>query len=93
MGAFGNQLGSFLGGMAGRRFGKSDNAQKLGEGLGGLAGSYLPFKKGGLVKGKKGKPVKALLHGGEYVLPASVKPTKAQKAKVAELKKPKKAKK
>ena len=28
-------------------------------------------------------PIKAILHGGEYVLPANAKPTKAQKAIVA----------
>ena len=48
-------------------------------------GAMLPFKKGGRVKGPKGKAVKAIVHGGEYVLPASVKPTKAQKAAVAKL--------
>jgi hypothetical protein len=41
----------------------------------------LPFKKGGRVK----KTGPALVHKGEFVLPASVKPTKSQLAKVAKL--------
>lgn len=47
------------------------------------AGLLPQLKTGGAVKGKKGRPVKAILHGGEYVLPANAKPTKAQKAIVA----------
>jgi hypothetical protein len=59
--------------------------------LGGkIIGGMLPFKTGGKVQGKKGKPVKAILHGGEYVLPANAKPTKAQKAIVAKNKRGKK---
>jgi hypothetical protein len=42
-----------------------------------------PFKKGGRISGKKGKPKAIVAHGGEYILPVGVKPTKAQKAEVA----------
>lgn len=41
------------------------------------------FKTGGLIKAPKGKPVKILAHGGEYVLPMNAKPTVAQKKIVA----------
>lgn len=40
------------------------------------------YKTGGKVK----KTTMAKVHKGEYVLPVGVKPTKAQKAKVAKLK-------
>jgi hypothetical protein len=63
---------------------------EIGSLLGGVAGSFLPFKKGGKVPGKKGKPLKAIVHGGEFVLPAGVKPTKTQLAKVKALNKKKK---
>ena len=42
-----------------------------------------PFKKGGRIPGKVGKPKAIMAHSGEYVLPVGVKPTKAQKAEVA----------
>jgi hypothetical protein len=41
------------------------------------------LKTGGRVKGKRGMPKMIQAHGGEYVLPASVKPTKAQVKAVA----------
>lgn len=41
------------------------------------------LKTGGAVKGGRNKKVPAVLHGGEYVLPYGVKPTKAQKNAVA----------
>jgi hypothetical protein len=53
-------------------------------------GSLPKFKKGGLVRGPKGKPRLAIVHGGEYILPQNAKPTKAQKAIVAKNKKSKK---
>lgn len=82
MGAFGNLLGQAVGRAIGQKAGGKSGAG-VGQQVGGIAGNLLPFKKGGMVGGKKGKPVPALLHGGEYVLPVGVKPTKAQKAKVA----------
>ena len=56
----------------------------VGSVLGPAAGSYaieaaLAFRTGGKIPGKKGKPVKVILHGGEYVLPINSKPTKFQK--------------
>ena len=42
--------------------------------IGGFLGNLIPFKKGGRVR----RNTRALLHKGEYVLPAGVKPTKAQ---------------
>ena len=44
------------------------------------------FKNGGRVKGARGKPRIAQLHGGEFVLPVGVAPTLAQKRAVAKRK-------
>ena len=83
MAVIGNLLGQAAGHAVGKKFGNA----KAGQTVGGTVGSLLPFKKGGKVPGKKGAPKVILAHGGEYVLPVGVKPTKAQKAKVAKLKK------
>ena len=50
------------------------------------AAPLLAFKKGGKVPGKKGKGKLAVVHGGEYILPVGVKPTKSQKSAVAKRK-------
>jgi len=86
MGFFGSLIGGELGKLIG---GKKHSG--LGSTLGTIAGDFLPFETGGAVKVAKGrKTQKALLHKGEYVLPANAKPTKAQKAIVAKNKKDKK---
>lgn len=86
MGFFGSLLGGEIGKLIG---GKKHSA--LGGTLGAVAGNFLPFETGGAVKVAKGKKTqKALLHKGEYVLPANAKPTKAQKAIVAKNKRDKK---
>jgi len=63
-----------------------------GQVIGSAAGKYvaeaaplalMAFKTGGLVKGKKGKAMKAIVHGGEYILPVGVKPSASQKRAVA----------
>jgi hypothetical protein len=82
MGRLGDVAGGLLGGELGRKFG-GERGQKVGEAIGSIAGSYLPFKKGGRVPGKKGRARRAIVHGGEYVLPVGVAPTKAQKKAVA----------
>ena len=58
-----------------------------GDELGGAIGGLLPFKTGGKIPGAKGRPRVVMCHGGEFVLPANCKPTKAQKAIVAKNKK------
>jgi hypothetical protein len=84
MGIFGKILGTALGSIGSQLLPvKGINGGEVGGLLGGLA----PFKNGGAVKGKKGKAVPILAHGGEYVLPANAKPTKAQRAIVARNKK------
>lgn len=76
-------FGSLLGRLAGTIGSallpiKGVDGGELGATLGGLTG----FKNGGRVK----RTGKALLHKNEYVLPAGVPPTKAQRAKVAKKK-------
>jgi len=64
----------------------------IGSVAGRILGGMLPFATGGRVPGKKGAPRKILAHGGEYVLPAGVEPTKTQKEAVAKNKREKKSK-
>lgn len=74
----GGIAGGFVGGKAGRKIGS-----QLGGELGGTAGAVLtPYKTGGRVP----KTGPALVHKGEFVLPAHVKPTKAQVEAVARAK-------
>ena len=56
-----------------------------------VAMGALLLKKGGLVPGKKGAPRRAIVHGGEYMLPSHVKPTASQIKKVNAGKRKKKA--
>ena len=72
-------------GEASKSFGKS-----VGGVLGSAAGQYaleaaplLLLKTGGAVKGGRNKAIPAVLHGGEYVLPHGIRPTKSQKEAVA----------
>ena len=77
-----------------RKEASRNEASALGGALGGAAGvAFEPFLTGGKVKGKIGVPKKAIVHGGEYVLPANAKPTAAQKKIVAKNKAKAKAKK
>ena len=65
-----------------------DMSKGMGSAIGGAAGTlFEPFKNGGPVKGRKGAPRKAIVHGGEYVLPVGVKPTATQRKAVAARKK------
>ena len=86
MGVFGEILGNGLGQLGGQYFG-GDEGRRVGGAIGSAIGgsSLIPFKKGGRVKAPKGRPVPALVHGGEYILPVGVKPTKKQMAEVAKL--------
>lgn len=76
MGLFGG-LGKLAGGLIGGLFGKKGGA--IGEEIGGGLGDLVPFKTGGPVT----KTGPALIHKGEFVLPANAKVTKAQRAIVA----------
>ena len=67
--------------IIGRELGKAVGINP--ETAGFLGGALLKFETGGAVK----KNTKALLHKGEYVLPAGVKPTKAQRKAVEKGKK------
>ena len=44
------------------------------------------LKTGGRVNAKKGKPVREIVHGGEYMLPVGVSPTKKQVQQVNKIK-------
>jgi hypothetical protein len=78
---FGSLLGRTLGGGFGGLVG-GDKGESAGRDIGSALGSFLPFKKGGRVPGKKGMPVKAIVHSGEIVLPVGVAATKTQKAAI-----------
>lgn len=52
-------------GYIGNRYGSTDKAWAHSQELGW-------YENGGFVKGRRGKPVPAILHGGEYVVPESV---------------------
>lgn len=89
----GRSIGQELGSVAGKAlFGKKGGTalRNIGGELGSVAGEVAPlalaFKNGGRVPGKLHKPVKAVLHSGEYVLPVGVKPTQAQMKAVAKRK-------
>jgi hypothetical protein len=75
---FGSLFGRTVGGGLGGLFG-GDKGESAGRNIGSELGSFLPFKRGGKVPGPKGKAMKAIVHGGEVVLPVGVKATKAQK--------------
>jgi len=78
MGIIGGLLGSAAGNLGGQYFGGKAGAS-AGQQIGNILGGFLPFKNGGKVPGKKNAPRKAIVHGGEVVLPVGVKPTAAQK--------------
>lgn len=98
MGVIGQQIGSSLGNMAGTYLGKKigddykGSVASIGSTLGGLAGGLLPFKNGGRVPGVTGKPKVILAHGGEFILPVGVPPTKKQQSAIEKKKKIKKEK-
>jgi hypothetical protein len=79
------QLTRAAGGAAGAVLGKA-----AGTALLEAAPALLAFKTGGRVPGKKSKSLQILAHGGEYVLPVNVKPTKKQIAVVRKNKSKKK---
>jgi hypothetical protein len=88
MGIYTEPILSALGGYLGSRWDKSKKNpnrkwKETGTTIGSVIGSWIPkYKKGGKVP----KTQIALLHKNEFVLPSSVKPTKAQKKKVRKLK-------
>jgi len=71
------QFTKAVGGAAGGVLGKQLMTSAL------EAAPLMLLKTGGAVKGKRDKKVPAILHGGEFVLPYGIKPTKAQKSAVA----------
>lgn len=98
----GRSVGQEIGGGLAHAFhaGKRSEAASrniFGE-LGAFAGNAAPlalmFRTGGKVNaGPRGRPVKAIVHSGEYILPINAKPTAAQKRIVAMNKRNEKTKK
>jgi hypothetical protein len=86
MGLFGNILGRALGSIGSALL--PIKGIDGGE-VGGALGSLAPFKTGGRVP----RTGRALIHKGEYILPAGIAPTKSQKDRVAKGKAKAKAKK
>ena len=86
MGYTGKKIGEYAGGKLGNAVGKfvagsrgGDLGKQIGSHAGGVIGNELiPFKTGGRIPGKKGKPIKILAHSQEYILPVGVPPTKKQ---------------
>lgn len=79
MGIFGSIAGSALG----KKIGGDGFFGDLLSGLGGAGGALLPYETGGYVV----KTTPALLHEGEFVLPANARPTAQQKKIVNDNKK------
>ena len=68
-------LGSLGGSALGKEIGGDGIFGNILGGLGGFAGGLLPFETGGYVV----RTTPALLHAGEFVLPANAKPTIEQR--------------
>ena len=82
----GKHTGDYIGGRIGKRFGNEKAGREIGGTAGNIIGNFLPtFKNGGRIKGKKGTPQIILAHSSEWVLPASVKPTKKQRKAIKKL--------
>jgi hypothetical protein len=81
------KFGSLLGSLAGAIGSKLAPIPGVdGATLGGAIGGLMPFKNGGVVPGKRGRPKVILAHCGETVLPLGCPATKAQKAFIAKKK-------
>jgi hypothetical protein len=90
-GALTTSAGKSLGGVLGAAAGKAilsglTTAAPVAE----EAAPLLLLKTGGYIPGPRNKPRLAILHGGEHVIPANSKATKAQKAIIASNKNKKK---
>lgn len=100
LGGVGKAIGGELASGVVGAFGGGKKAQAAAKNIGGEVGAVaLPasgalfLKTGGRVPGKTGVAKKAIVHGGEFMLPVGVKPTAAQKKAVAALKAKEKKKK
>ena len=75
-GIIGGGIGDLLGGVVGKAIGQEDLVKELGSSGGAMVGGTLiPFENGGYVV----NTTPALLHAGEFVLPANARPTLEQK--------------
>jgi hypothetical protein len=78
MGKIGEVIGENLGRIGGRYVGdkyfhNGDAGANIGATVGNFAGSYLPFKHGGIVKTKNGRKTKLIrAHAGELIVPKNM---------------------
>ena len=95
LGGVGKSIGQEIGGGLAHAFGAGKRSEAAARNIFGEAGKFagevaplaLMFRTGGKVPGPRGRPVKAIVHAGEYILPINAKPTAAQKRIVASNKK------
>jgi len=93
MGPIGTAIGHMGGTYIAKRY-LGDDYKGQSAIIGGIVGNaLLPFKNGGKVPGKKGKPKIILAHSGEWVLPNGISPTKEQISSIEKRKKQKREKK
>jgi hypothetical protein len=100
LGGIGKSIGSEIAGGIAHQFKAGKRSEAAARNIGGEIGKYaaeaaplLFFENGGYVPGKRGHPVKAIVHSGEFILPINAKPTLAQKKIVASNKRKEKKKK
>ena len=69
----GSEIESGLGTFVGNRLKHKEEGERIGQVVGKIAGSYLPFKNGGIVKPPKGEKTQTvILHIGELDVPQSM---------------------
>ena len=67
----GNEVGGLIGGYVGNKFKNKKSGQKIGSMVGRIAGSYVPFQHGGVVKPPKGHKTQIIVaHKNELIVPA-----------------------
>ena len=67
----GSEIGSGLGSFVGNRFKHKKEGERISRVVGKIAGSYLPFEHGGIVKPPKGKKTQIIVaHKNELIIPA-----------------------
>ena len=69
----GSEIGSGLGSFVGNRFKHKKEGERIGRVVEKIAGSYLPFENGGIVKPPKGHKKQIIVaHKGELIVPKNM---------------------